>query len=92
MPKAPRRSMRPMMRPDPEENTSRALSGELIRPMPRPAEMEELEAARRGERAARRGAQEFAEGGKVNGFAKGGMVTGTGSRAQVSGTKFSGTF
>lgn len=83
MPKAPRRSTRPMMRPEPEENTSRALSGELIRPMPRPAEVEELEAARRGERAARRGAQEFA---------KGGMVSGTGSRAQISGTKFSGTF
>jgi len=86
MPKAPRRSMRPMMRPEPEENTSRALTGEMVRPMMRPRDKaEEFEAGRaieRGNRASMREAQEFAEGGMVRGV-KG---------AQVSGKKFSGTF
>ena len=73
MPKAPRRSMRPMMRPMPEEGSAtRAMEEVMPRPMMRPRDKaEEFEAGRaieRGNRASMREAQEFAEGGKVKSF------------------------
>lgn len=72
MPKAPRRSMRPRMRPEADENTSRALTGQLVRPRMRPEDEAEKfltgRAIERGNRAAEREAKTFAKGGKVNGF------------------------
>jgi hypothetical protein len=56
------------MRPEAEENTSRALTGELMRPRMRPSTQEEREAGERGDRASQREAKKFAKGGKVNGF------------------------
>jgi len=64
----PNRPMRPRMRPEAEENTSRALTGELMRPRMRPSTQEEREAGERGDRASQREAKKFAKGGKVNGF------------------------
>ena len=73
MPKAPTRSMRPRMRPMPEEgNATRAMEEVMPRPRMRPRDKaEEFEAGRaieRGNRASEREAKMFAKGGKVNGF------------------------
>lgn len=81
MPKAPTRSMRPRMRPEAEENTSRALSGELVRPRMRPSDRAEREAGERGNRNAET-TQKFAEGGMVRGC----------SGSQMSGKGFRGEF
>ena len=68
----PNRSMRPRMRPEADESTTKALTGELVRPRMRPRDKaEEFEAGRaieRGNRAAQREAKTFAKGGKVKGF------------------------
>ena len=86
MPKSPARSMRPRMRPEADENTSRALEEVMPRPRMRPDDKaEEFMAGRaieRGDRAAKREAQMFA---------KGGMVRGCGM-AQMSGKGFRGEF
>jgi len=68
----PNRPMRPRMRPEADESTTKALTGELVRPRMRPRDKaEEFEAGRaidRGNRASEREAKMFAKGGKVNGF------------------------
>jgi len=82
----PNRSMRPRMRPEADESTTKALTGELVRPRMRPRDKaEEFEAGRaieRGNRASKREAQMFADGGMVRGC---GM-------AQTSGKGFRGEF
>jgi hypothetical protein len=70
------------MRPEAEENTSRALSGELMRPRMRPSTQEEREAGERGDRASQREAKKFAEGGMVRGC----------SDSQMSGKGFRGEY
>jgi len=86
MPKAPARSMRPRMRPEPDENTSRALSGPKMRPRMRPedkaAKFLDGQAIERGNRASELEAKNFAAGG---------MVRGCGP-AQMSGKGFRGDF
>lgn len=86
MPKSPTKSMRPRMRPEPEENTSRALSGELVRPRMRPVDKAQRfldgQAIERGNRASKREAQMFAEGGMVRGC----------SDSQMSGKGFRGEY
>jgi hypothetical protein len=81
--KAPTRSMRPRMRPEAEENTSRALTEVMPRPTPRPRDKaEEFEAGRaieRGNRASEREAKKFANGGMVRGC-KAGQMSGKGFR------------
>jgi len=86
MPNRPTRSMRPRMRPEVDENTSRALTEVMPRPRMRPEDKaEEFEAGRaieRGNRASQREAQMFAAGG---------MVRGCGP-AQMSGKGFRGEY
>lgn len=83
----PNRSMRPRMRPMPEEgNATRAMEEVMPRPRMRPRDKaEEFEAGRaieRGNRASERETKMFAEGG---------MVRGCGP-AQMSGKGFRGEF
>ena len=72
MPNRPTRSMRPRMRPEADENTSRALKEVMPRPRMRPEDKAEEflggQAIERGNRASEREAKMFAKGGKVNGF------------------------
>ena len=86
MPKSPARSMRPRMRPEPDENTSRALKEVMPRPRMRPEDKaEEFEVGRaieRGNRASELEAQHYAAGG---------MVRGCGP-AQMSGKGFRGEY
>ena len=82
----PNRPMRPRMRPEADESTTKALTGELIRPRMRPRDKaEEFEGGRaieRGNRAAQREAKMFAMGGEVRGC----------SGSQMSGKGFRGDF
>jgi hypothetical protein len=82
----PNRPMRPRMRPEADESTTKALTGELVRPRMRPRDKaEEFEAGRaidRGNRGAEREAKMFAEGGMVRGC----------SGSQMSGKGFRGDF
>lgn len=82
----PNRPMRPRMRPEADENTSRALKEVMPRPRMRPEDKAEEflggRAIERGDRASQRETQMFAEGGMVRGC---GM-------AQMSGKGFRGEF
>jgi len=86
MPRAPRSSMRPRMRPEAEDNTSRALTEAQMRPQMRPTDKAEEfmtgRAIERGDRASRREAKKFADGGMVRGCKPG----------QMSGKGFSGEY
>jgi hypothetical protein len=74
------------MRPEADESTTKALTGELVRPRMRPRDKaEEFEAGRaidRGNRASEREAKMFAKGGMVRGC----------SDMQTSGKGFRGDF
>ena len=86
MPNRPTRSMRPRMRPEADENTSRALKEVMPRPRMRPEDKAEEflggHAIERGNRASKREAKMFAAGG---------MVRGCGP-AQMSGKGFRGEY
>lgn len=82
----PQKSMRPRMRPEADENTSRALTEVMPRPRMRPEDKAEEflggRAIERGNRAAQREAKMFAMGGEVRGC----------SGSQMSGKGFRGEF
>ena len=86
MPNRPTRSMRPRMRPEADENTSRALKEVMPRPRMRPEDKAEEflggKAIERGNRASKREAQMFAKGGMVRGC----------SDSQMSGKGFRGEY
>jgi hypothetical protein len=86
MPNRPTRSMRPRMRPEADESTSRALKEVMPRPRMRPEDKAEEflggRAIERGNRASERETKMFAEGGMVRGC----------SDSQMSGKSFRGDF